>query len=429
MRTVRALSAITLAALAGPATAQSVDGIIGEASGSRKVALDAMTLKAAPMSELFDASSWIGTAPSAASISGKPVLLVSWSEWYRPSHAVMRLAQRLADDNPGLVVIGVHAEEGWDEAAEFIERRKITFPTVRDEGGSIRAAYSMDQDPDAYVIDRAGQLRFADITTESIRRAIEIVLAEDADSAARAEARLADAAARAEADRRRASAIGGDVSLTNLPKIPFAPPPAEAYAMANWPQQAEPDSRSRRRGEEGPVRIDVRSFPAQGWFRGRVPDIDGKVVVIYNWHPLDRDSMDRLMYRMDDLQRRLARDVVVVGMISPANSRLSRRNDDPSANLAMNVSTIERLVGTREFEQYLVASEANSPIPQVAGQGSRRNEALIGAVAVLSTDGIVRRAEHSTEWPDIQRALDQVLRVDPGVRARRAAEDAYIRGR
>ncbi|MEM8758553.1 MAG: TlpA disulfide reductase family protein [Planctomycetota bacterium] len=425
MRPVRTLLFLASLVLAPAAAGQT---IVNEGSGDRRDALDAMIFQPAPTAELLAASDWIGEKPSAASLSGKPVLVLTWAEWYRQSHAVAMLGQRLADEHAsdGLVVIGVHDGEGWEEAKRFASQRRLSYPIVRDEGGAIREAMRVDQDPDIYVIDRAGNLRFADIATDSARAAVSAVVGEALDEAAGVRQRLAAEAAERDRASRLPTTISGDVDFSQLPPVGFGRPSDEVYAAAGWPEQPEDNSNRRRRDDSGPRSL---SLPGDGWFRGRVPKTEGKVVVVYNWHPSDRDTMDRLMFRMDELQRQRARDVVVVGLMAGVAERRRSRNTDPRDNIPVTTETIERFVGNRQIDQYLVASPSGSPIPPISTRNSRRNEALIGAIAVVSTDGIVRRAAHWTEWDDIRRALDTVLRVDPGIQARRDAEDAFIRGR
>ena len=425
MRKSSLLAAYTASiVVAGSIAAQPV---VSEGTGQRRTDLDRMTFKPAPLTEMMAASDWIGTKPSAADMSGNPVLILTWAEWYRPSHAVAMLGQRLADEfaDEGLIVIGVHDGEGWDEAQRFASQRKLGYPMVRDEAGSIRKALMVDQDPDIYVIDRAGQLRFADITTESARQAVSEVVGEDADAASTVQDRLARQAAEAEQARRRPSGISDTISFADLPSIAFAPPTPEEYAKANWPKAPVSDDRNRGRGESGPVAL---ALPPDGWYRDRVPNPAGKLVIAYNWHPADRDSMDTLMYRMDDLQRQLARDVIVVGIMPPFGDSRSGRQTDPIQSIEVSPATIERYIGNRQLEHYLVASPSGSPIPAI-DNGGRRNVAVTGAVSVVSTDGMVRRTAFWRDWDDIRQAVDTMLRVDPGVKARRSAEEAYIRGR
>jgi peroxiredoxin len=421
------LAACTLLAM-GVGVAQAQE-IVNEGLGARRTGLDQMLFKPAPLQAILSQSEWIGTRPTPADLSGKAVLILTWAEWYRPSHAVAQLGQRLMQDlaSQGLVVIGVHDQEGWDKAAAFATQRSLGFPIVRDTGGSIRAALQVDQDPDVYVIDRAGQMRYADIATDSARAAVEIVLGEDIDAAAGVQSRLDQEAQAAERARRNPRAINENVALTELPEVPFTPPTAEEYAAAAWPRDREAEqARNNGRGDE-PESISVL-LPDTGWFRDTKPVANGRARLLYLWHPTDRDSMDRLMFRMDDVQRRLGRDVVVVGALLPmADENRGDRSNDPLRNVEITTATIERFVGNRTLAQHLLAAPDGIQITSDRGRGDRTG--LLGLVAVMSSDGVVRRVEHWSQWDDIERALEQVLRADPGVKARREAEAAFIRGR
>lgn len=422
----RFAAAMLAVAVAGSGLAQP---IVSEGVGERRSELDQMRFKPAPMAAILGATDWIGDKPAASDLNGNAVLIFSWAEWYRPSHAVAMLANRLAVEfgDSGLVVIGVHDAEGWGEAKRFAAQRRLSYPIVRDDGGGIRRTLLVDQDPDIYVVDRAGQLRYADIATDSARAAVQEVLGEDADAAASVEQRLAQQAAERERVSRLPSGLSDNINFADLPAIAFTPPAPEEYQTANWPKAAETDNRrSNRRGDDGPRGL---ALPAEGWYKGSPPSAAGKVLVVYNWHPADRATMDQLMYRMDDLQRRLARDVLVVGVLAPFGDDRSRQQNPGSLeSIDVSPATIEQYVGDRRLDHALVAVPSGSPVPPINAGNSRRGVSATGAVAVVSTDGIVRRAEHWSSWDEIQRTIDQVLRVDPGVKARRDAEEAYIRG-
>ncbi|MEO1585034.1 MAG: TlpA disulfide reductase family protein [Planctomycetota bacterium] len=403
-------------------------GIVKEGSGERRDALDAMVYQPAPLATILDADDWIGDAPTLADISGKPVVVFTWAEWYRPSQQVAMLANRLQAEFDDLVVIGVHDAEGWEEAPAFVERRRLTFPTVHDADGSIRELLKVDQDPDVYVIDRAGQFRHTDIATESLRAAVEEVAGESRGDASGIEQRLADRDAEADRAIRRSRAINDGVRFERRLNIPFVKPAAEEYTAAAWPvkKQNENDRRNRRRGETGPVSI---AIPTEGYFGGEAPNTEGRVVVMYTWHPASRYTLTEVMPLMESVQLEYSRDVTVIGALGPfAENTRRRSNEEPPAiqRLPSNVETIEQYVGDRRYTHSLVAL-SGSPLPAL--EGSRRNEnATFGTIGVISTDGVLRRYELYTEWEDLRRALDTVLRVDPGVKARRAAEDAFIRG-
>lgn len=407
-------------------TAQTV---INEGTGTRRAALDKMVYQPAPTTMILQGDEWIGAAPTLGDISGKPMLVFTWAEWYRPSHAVAMLANRLGDEFPDLVVIGVHDDEGWEEAQTFAERRRLSFPIVRDADGSIRSELRVDQDPDVYVFDRAGQVRYADITTESVRTAVAEVAGEDSDAAANIESARAQRQADAERERRLSRGINEGVGLESVLNVPFVAPSAEEYAAAEWPERAEdPNERRRsRRGEDGPVAIQI---PADGYFQGRVPNVNGRVVVMHVWHPAERYTIEDVMPLMDRVQQQYSRDVVVVGVLGrhAAVSERRRGNEElaPIFRVPINNDTIEQYVGSRRLSQYLVASEG-ATLPPLPGSRRRDDNPTFGSIGIISTDGILRRHEQHTEWEELRRALDTVLRVDPGVKARRAAEDAFIR--
>ena len=120
----KAILTISAAGLVGLAQAQDVRN---EGTGNRRTALDRMVFHPAPIDVVLGASEWVGDKPSAADLSGKPVLVFTFAEWYRPSHAAAMLAKRLQAQHSDLVVIGVHDDEGWEEAVAFAQKRKPEF--------------------------------------------------------------------------------------------------------------------------------------------------------------------------------------------------------------------------------------------------------------------------------------------------------------
>lgn len=410
----------------GAAAAQDVRN---EGAGDRRAALDAMVFKPAPIEQVLAQGEWIGSAPTAADLSGKVVLVLTWSEWYKPSHAAAMLGQRLHDKHvsDGLVVIGVHDKEGWEGASDFAAKRKLTFPVVRDANGSVRAALKVDQDPDIYVIDRAGNLRYADITTETAQAAVEALLGEDQSGAAGAQGAQEAERARQRAEARRSGAINQSVTLENLPAIPFTKPSAEAYAGVDWPKIDEALLREAQSIEELTPALPI---PDGEWMNGK-PTIDGKVIVVYTWHPISRTIMNDLMNRMEDLHKQRGRDVAVLGVMMPSEDQ-NRSGDrtglvvDPTRDVPISPEGLRFSLGNRKLTQPMIAG-GFAP-PQIGRNRSNEQEAL-GTVYIASTDGRVRRAVHWSNWGQVQQAIDHLLRVDPGVKARREAEEMYIRGR
>lgn len=424
----KAILTISASALMASAAAQDVRN---EGAGSRREALDQMIFETAPTDALLGASDWIGEKPSAAALNGKPVLVFTFAEWYRPSHSAAMLAKRLKEEHADLVVIGVHDSEGWDEAKAFAEKRKLGYSIALDADGSIHKTLMVDQDPDVYIIDRAGNLRYADITTDSVAAAVEVVVSESVEDARNAEANLADARRTQRASQRRAGGINQSVSLDNLPKIPFTAPTAEEYASTNWPKIDKELLESAQSIEQLTPPFQV---PDGEWLNGK-PDADGKIIVAYVWNPSDRIVMNDLMVRMEDLHKQRGRDIAVMGFLVRMGQERNSRNGglirDEFRDLPISKEGMLTALGQRQLTQSLLASPQGSPLPVVGNSRGRGRDGADtnGRVIIVSSDGRVRRSvDNFRNWGDITQAIDHLLRVDPGVKARREAEDRYIRG-
>ncbi len=78
----------------------------------------------------------------------------------------------------GLEVIGVHTTNGADKMAAFAGKAKIAYPIAKDIGGKTVAAFRVDSFPDYYVVDRAGNLRVADLANAELDRVVALLLKE-----------------------------------------------------------------------------------------------------------------------------------------------------------------------------------------------------------------------------------------------------------
>jgi peroxiredoxin len=67
---------------------------------------------------------------------------------------------------------------------EVAQKHGIAYPIVADTAGATFKAYRVNGTPDYFLIDRAGTIRFADITNAHIEDAIRFLLAEPAPAAA-----------------------------------------------------------------------------------------------------------------------------------------------------------------------------------------------------------------------------------------------------
>jgi hypothetical protein len=80
----------------------------------------------------------------------------------------------------GLVLIGIHTTNGGAEMKAYVEASGIDYPVAIDRGNATKKAFAVDSYPDYYLIDRAGKLRFADLSNGELERAIKTLIAEPA---------------------------------------------------------------------------------------------------------------------------------------------------------------------------------------------------------------------------------------------------------
>jgi len=409
------------------------DDVVREGSGDRRAALDRMELEPMPAS-WDDLSSWSGGEVTRSSTAGKPVLIVSWASWYPKSVRALSTAQRLADEygDRGLVVVGVHHKDGFEGADAAIEARSISFPTAHDADGSFREALMIDNDPDYYLIDRAGQLRFADVAPSSVEQAVKMLVGESENTAGNIEAIRAREAAAEAARLDRLQSINADLDdLAALPDVPFAEPPASAYEDLNWPELSEEyledvgvrRTRSRRGSDE--ERPDIKVEVPQGLFHPAPPSTNGRIVAMYMWHPEVRDSYWPEMNDMDILQRKHLRDVRVVGVMVPRDQLINDRNRRDEETPEELHNAFRYFTDAREYDHTLVLDAGGELRSSLGGsaRGSRNSTAGTSRLILVSTDGVVRWVGPITMYNG---ALDRMLKIDPGVAARREAERRYI---
>ena len=91
---------------------------------------------------------------------------------------LLELAAKHKDQ--GLVVIGVHTTNKGPEMAAFVADQKITYPVAVDVENKTTSTFAVDSYPDYYLIDRAGNLRVADLQNAHVDAAIATLLAEPA---------------------------------------------------------------------------------------------------------------------------------------------------------------------------------------------------------------------------------------------------------
>ncbi len=408
-------------AAAGQASAQD---ILREAVGDRAAELTAMELKPFDQTLWSTLSEWTnGQALDTQATAGKVVLIATWSSWNPAATRSITTLQELKQEfgEKGLLVVGVHHPTGWEKAADALTKRHADFLAALDAGGKFREGIRSDQDPDFYLIDRAGQLRYADIRTESVTAAVKELIAEDAAAAGSLVSRLESEAAVRDAEFRRPQTIQSQVNLSTMPEVPFVAPGEAAYASTSWPERKTDEDNRGRDEDRGPRPMPV---PAAGWV-SEPPKAGGRAVVYYAWE-LDDPRGVQIVREMETLQKQLGRDAVIVGVLTGVRSKEQNRGRDED-----RVNPEELL---RRATQFRTTHGVSHPMILDAGGGifqadnQSRREGQDYAATVVSSDSILRW-EGAISDDGFRAALNRVINVDPGIRARRAAEEAYIRAK
>jgi thiol-disulfide isomerase/thioredoxin len=400
--------------------------VIRKGEGQFRKNCDKLELKPFDTTNWAKLSEWTnGPALTPGDYNGKVVLIVSWADWYPPSVRAMNAAKRLAEKHAkdGLVVVAAHNAQGWKEAKKPAASDKdAAFLIAFDAKGEFRSAVGGDQDPSMSVIDRAGQMRYCNITSESVEPAVEFLLKEKMDEAAGMNAKLAAEAAAKDAERRRTDALRHSIDLTGLPEVPFTMPQPEAYKEVRWPRMPR-DPNAPPEDPKNPDPPIIMNIPDVGFYPSK-PPMTGRAVLMYFWHPEILDSYQEVMPWMDQLQRQHSRDLVVIGVVCPLkgpNGQELKVENDPERIQ----KRLEEFRKNYKLEHTLLVDLSGT----LLGTASKNNQNIpIPWGAIVSSDNTLRWGG----WLAISQArgaLDKVLANDPGVNARRKAEEEYIRAK
>jgi peroxiredoxin len=93
---------------------------------------------------------------------GQVVLINFWASWCGPCRQEMPLLDRLHHryEDTGFAVLGINVEGDSDSAQEIVDKTKVTFPILIDDGQKVSELYSLEAMPSTVVVDRDGVIRY-----------------------------------------------------------------------------------------------------------------------------------------------------------------------------------------------------------------------------------------------------------------------------
>jgi thiol-disulfide isomerase/thioredoxin len=153
-----------------------------EGTAEQRAIKDLLEKKAPPP---LEAKEWMNTNGKELKwedLKGKVVVIDFWGVWCPPCRAAMPHLKELYQKHKadGLVIVGIHTTDQGERMADFAKQQGIDWPIAIDIDKKTVQAFRVDSYPDYYLIDRAGNLRVADLKNASLDRAVEILLKEKA---------------------------------------------------------------------------------------------------------------------------------------------------------------------------------------------------------------------------------------------------------
>lgn len=373
--------------------------MLREGAGEHRAAMDAAELTPFDAGLFSSLTDWRnGEAPA---LDGGVLAIVFWSNDDPASvRAVVPTLKRLemSYGGEGLTTLAVHRGDDWEGALERIESGLIGTPTARDAEGAFAAALGADDVPDVFVIDRAGQMRFADIDQRQLPTAVRGLIGETREEAQSAGERRAAASAESEARAEKEAAKTAERDTRRAAELEKLPPKpdASAYAAAAWPEHNAPEDPKdlyarNAQGKPLPVPFGVN----EKWLSEEAPT-EGRVIVLDFWATWCGPCV-RASPMLDTLQKKHIDDLRVVGVAG-------QREDERTIRAYMDKHKVA-YSHVIDQKQSVYRSLQVTAIPHVI---------------VLSTDGVVRW--QGLPGPAFSQAVEQVLATDPWVKARRDAE-------
>jgi cytochrome c biogenesis protein CcmG/thiol:disulfide interchange protein DsbE len=91
---------------------------------------------------------------------GKVVLVNFWASWCPPCTDELPLLQKTqsAMTRHNATVLGINTRDASEKALEFVDRYKLTFPSLRDGSGDFADRWGLTGYPESFLLDEDGRV-------------------------------------------------------------------------------------------------------------------------------------------------------------------------------------------------------------------------------------------------------------------------------
>ncbi|MEW6356346.1 MAG: redoxin domain-containing protein [Planctomycetota bacterium] len=132
---------------------------------------------------LFKATDISGQPLDLKALMGRPLLLHFWATWCPPCRQELPNIKKAFDEfhGKGLQFVGVSLDTDIAVLTDYIKANGVSWPHYCDGqkwNSPLAKVYNVNSVPMLFLIDRAGVIRYADIRSETLFRAIGILLEE-----------------------------------------------------------------------------------------------------------------------------------------------------------------------------------------------------------------------------------------------------------
>lgn len=128
----------------------------------------------------FRRSALDGTSIETKTLVGRVVVLELFAEHCVPCVTSLPSAEEAHQSRPEVTFIGLSEDDSVEGAARMVERHKLTFAVVHDEGRVLAGRLRVTELPTTVIADKQGTVRWVGthaLSTEELTRAIDAVAA------------------------------------------------------------------------------------------------------------------------------------------------------------------------------------------------------------------------------------------------------------